>query len=162
MHKVKHALYTHYPKNEDCEQEGSSPIWVNTLYSKKISTHQHIRTSCLIYNTYAPEAGKVLLQKLHNIITLCSNKQFENRVLRKTIGLEGIRQRRKLYNEKLQDLFSPSNILRTMKSRRMRWVRPFHIQAWGRREIHTVFWWGKVKKRNHLVRSRHRWEKILK
>jgi len=30
MHKVQHVLYTHYPMN-DCEQEVSSHIWVNTV-----------------------------------------------------------------------------------------------------------------------------------
>jgi len=42
-----------------------------------------------------------------------------------------------------------------------RWVR-LHIKVRSRRGMHTVFRWGKVKKRDHLVRYRHRWEKILK
>jgi hypothetical protein len=44
--------------NDDCEQEGSSHIWVKTGYSKKMSTHQQRWTSFLIYNTlyYAPYA----------------------------------------------------------------------------------------------------------
>jgi hypothetical protein len=37
--------------NDDCEQEGSSHISVNTVYSKKMATHQQRRTSFLIYNT---------------------------------------------------------------------------------------------------------------
>jgi len=56
MHKVQHALYTHHPMNNDCEQEESSHIWANTVYSKKMSTHQQRWTSFLIYNTYAPYA----------------------------------------------------------------------------------------------------------
>ena len=50
---------------------------------------------------------------------------FENRVLRrifgpKTDGVTG--ERRKLHNEKLNDLYSAPNIVRVIKSRRMRWA----------------------------------------
>jgi hypothetical protein len=41
-------LCTHYPKNDDCEQEGSSHIWVNTIYGKTQMD--------FIYNTYTPYA----------------------------------------------------------------------------------------------------------
>jgi hypothetical protein len=50
---------------------------------------------------------------------------FENRVLRIIFGLEtdevtgGLR---KLHNEKLHSLYSSPNIIRMIKSRRMRWA----------------------------------------
>jgi len=42
--------------NDDCGKVVSSHIWINTVYSKKMSTRQQRWTSFLIYNTHAPYA----------------------------------------------------------------------------------------------------------
>ena len=50
---------------------------------------------------------------------------FENRVLRKIFGPKGDEVReewRKLHNKKLNNLYSLPNIVRVIKSRRMRWA----------------------------------------
>jgi hypothetical protein len=50
---------------------------------------------------------------------------FENRVLRRIFGPETeevIGGCRKLHNEELHNLYSSPNIIRMMKSRRMRWA----------------------------------------
>ena len=50
---------------------------------------------------------------------------FENRVLRGTFGAkrDGVRgEWGKLHNEELNDLYFSTNIVRLIKSRRMRWV----------------------------------------
>jgi hypothetical protein len=66
---------------------------------------------------------------------------FENGVLRRIFGPkrdEVTRQWRKIRNRELKDLFSSSNILRVIKSRRMRWAG--HVARMGRREAYTGVW----------------------
>jgi len=51
-------------------------------------------------------------------------REFGNRVLRRIFGPkrnEVTGERRKLHNEELNDLYCSPNIVRVMKSRRMRW-----------------------------------------
>ena len=57
---------------------------------------------------------------------------FENRVLRRVFGSkmdEVTGERRKLHNDELSDLYSLPNIVRVVKSRRMRWAR--HVARMG-------------------------------
>jgi hypothetical protein len=59
-------------------------------------------------------------------------------------------KRRLLHNEELSDLYSSSNIIRVIKTRRMRWV--VHVARMGERrgEVYTGFWWGNLRERDHL------------
>ena len=65
---------------------------------------------------------------------------FENRVLRRIFGPkrdEVKREWRKLHNEELNDLYFSPNIIRVIKSRRMRWA--VHVAHMGeRRDIYRV------------------------
>jgi hypothetical protein len=66
---------------------------------------------------------------------------FENRVLRRILGPkrdEVTREWRRLHNEELNDLYSSPNIIRVIKSRRMRWAG--HVALWGKSEVHTGIW----------------------
>jgi hypothetical protein len=59
---------------------------------------------------------------------------FESRVLRRIFGSkrdEVTGERRKLYNEKLNDLYSSPNIFRLIKSRKMTWAG--HVARMGER-----------------------------
>jgi hypothetical protein len=76
---------------------------------------------------------------------------FENRVLRRIFGPkrdEVTGEWRKLHNEELHDLYSSPDIIRQVKSRRMRWVR--HVACMGKeRKVYKVSV-GKPKGKDHL------------
>jgi hypothetical protein len=64
---------------------------------------------------------------------------FENTVLRKIFGTkrdEVIGEWRILHNEKLYDVYSSSNIIRMIKSRRMKWAG--HVICIDRRGVYMV------------------------
>ena len=71
------------------------------------------------------------------------------------------REWRKLHNEELSDLYSLPNIVRVVKSRRMRWGGG-HVARMGEgRGVHRVLV-GKPEGRRPLGRPRLRWEDNIK
>ena len=80
---------------------------------------------------------------------------FENRVLRRVFGPkrdEVTREWRKLHIEELSDLYSLSNIVWVVKSRRMRWVG--HVARMGEGiGVHRVLM-GKPEGKRPLGRPR--------
>jgi hypothetical protein len=76
---------------------------------------------------------------------------FDTRVLKKIFGTkrdEVTREWRKLHNKELNDLYCSPNIVRVIKSRRMKWAG--HVACIGREEVYTGFWWGNLRERDHL------------
>jgi hypothetical protein len=88
---------------------------------------------------------------------------FENRVLWKVFGPkrgEVTGEWRKLHNEELNDLYPLPNIVRVVKSRRMRWAG--HVARMGEdRGVHRVLV-GKPEGERTLGRPRRRWEDNIK
>jgi len=88
---------------------------------------------------------------------------FENRVLRKVFGPkrdEVTEEWRKLHNEELNDRYSLPNIVRVVKSRRMRGAG--HVARMGEdRGVHRVLV-GKPEGKRPLGRPRRRWEDNIK
>jgi hypothetical protein len=67
---------------------------------------------------------------------------------------------RKFHNEELHDLYSSPNIVRVMKSRRMRWAG--HVARMGEgRGVHRVLV-GNPEGKRPLGRPRRRWEDNIK
>jgi hypothetical protein len=90
-------------------------------------------------------------------------RAFENRVLTRVFGpkrVEVTGEWRKLHNEELNDLYSLPNIVRVVKSRRMRWAG--HVAHMGEDSgVHRVLV-GRPEGKKPLGRPRLRWEENIK
>jgi hypothetical protein len=84
---------------------------------------------------------------------------FENRVLRRLFGPkrdEVTGEWRKLHNEELHNFYSSPDIIRQIKSRRMRWAG--HVACMGEdRKVYKVLV-GNSERKRPLGRPRRRWE----
>jgi hypothetical protein len=88
---------------------------------------------------------------------------FENRVLRRKFGPnrdEGTVEWRKLQNAELSELYSSPNIIRVIKSRRMRWAVPVARMGESRGAYMVLV--GKSEGKRPLGRPRCRWEDNVK
>jgi hypothetical protein len=84
----------------------------------------------------------------------CRLRVFENRVLRRIFGPKGDEvtgEWRRLHNEELYALYSSPNIIRVIKSRRLRWA--VHVARVGKTRGY---------RRRPPERPRHRWEGDIK
>ena len=72
----------------------------------------------------------------------------------------GNREKKKLHNEEHRDLYSLPNIVRVVKSRRMRWAGHVARMREGR-GVHRVLV-GKSEGKSPLERPRRRWEDNIK
>ena len=75
---------------------------------------------------------------------------FENMVLRRIFGPrrhEVTGEWRRLHNEELNDLYLSPNIVRVIKSRRMRWAG--HVARMGEERECIGSWWGNRREGDH-------------
>jgi hypothetical protein len=89
---------------------------------------------------YVCETWFLTLREEHRL------RMFENRVLRRIFGPkrdEGMGEWRKLHNGEFHNLYSSADIIRQIKSRRMRWAG--HVACMGEgRNVYKVLEGGKV------------------
>jgi hypothetical protein len=87
---------------------------------------------------------------------------FENRVLRRILGpkREEDGSWRKLHNDELHNPYSSTNIIRVIKSRRMRWAGHVARMEEGR-DVYRVLI-GRPKGKRPLGRPGRRWEDNVK
>jgi len=128
----------------------------NLLSSSLLSKNLKIkiyRTIILPVVLYGCETWSLTLREERRL------RVFENRVLRRIFEPkrdEVTGEWRKLHNEDLNNLYSSPNILRVIKSRRMRWAG--HVARMGEgRGVYRILV-GKPEGRRPLGRPRRRWE----
>jgi hypothetical protein len=92
---------------------------------------------------YGCETWSLVLREEHRL------RVFENRVLRRIFGpkRKDDGSWRKLHNDEIHGLYSSPNIVRVIKSRRMRWTG--HVACIGEGEMFTGLWLGGPKSRDH-------------
>ena len=101
----------------------------SSLLSKTLKIKMY-RTIILPVILYGCETWSLTLREEHRLWV------FENRVLRRVFGPkrdEVTGEWRKLHNEELRDLYSLPNIVRVVKSRRLRSAG--HVARMGREEV---------------------------
>ena len=75
---------------------------------------------------------------------------FENMAMRRIFGPrrdEVPGEWRRLHNEELNNLNSSPNIVRVIKSRRMRWAE--HVERMGKERGRIGSWWGNRRERDY-------------
>jgi hypothetical protein len=106
---------------------------------------------------YGCETWSLTLREEHRL------RVFEKRLLRRVVGPQGdevTAEWRKLHNEELNDLYSLPNIVRVVKSRRMRWT--WHVaRMWEEGGVHRLLV-GKPEEKRPLGTPRCRWKDDIK
>ncbi|KAJ4443283.1 hypothetical protein ANN_04951 [Periplaneta americana] len=106
---------------------------------------------------YGCETWTITLREEHRL------RVFENKMLRKIFGAkrdEVTREWRKLHNTELHALYSSPDIIRNIKSRRLRWAE--HVARMGEsRNAYRVLV-GRPEGKRPLGRPRRRWEDNIK
>jgi hypothetical protein len=131
----------------------------NLLSSRLISRNLKIKiykTVILPVMLYVCETWSLTSREEHRL------RVFENRVLRRTFGPKREEDRSwiKLHDDELPCLYSSPNIVRVIKSRRMRWTG--HVAQMGEgRGVHKVLV-GRAESKRPLGGPRRRWEDNIK
>jgi hypothetical protein len=128
----------------------------SSLLSKNVKIKIY-RTITLPVVLYGCESRSLTLREE------CRLRVFENKVLRRIFRPkrdEVTGEWRRLHNKELHALYSSPNIIRVIKSRRLRWAE--HVARMGERRGAYRVLVGKPEGRRPLGRPRRRWEDNIK
>jgi hypothetical protein len=106
---------------------------------------------------YGCETWSVTLREEHRLRVL------ENKLLKRIFGPERDEiagEWRRIHNEELNDQYSSPNIIRVIKSRRIRWAEHVARMGEGRGAYNILV--GRPERRRPLGRPRRRWEDNIK
>jgi hypothetical protein len=133
-------------------------------YMRKILAFEYIGFRVTIFRTiilpvvlYGCETWSLALREERRF------RVFENRVLRRTFGRKRdqvIKKLRRLRNKELYALYSSPNIIRVIKSRRLRWVG--HVARMGERRGAYRVLVGEPEERGPLRRRGRGWVDNIK
>jgi hypothetical protein len=118
------------------------------LLSKNIKVRRH-KTIILPVVLHGYDTWFLTLREEHSL------GLYENRVLKRIFGPKRDEDRgrwRKLHNEKLHNLYSSANIMRVIKSRRMRWAG--HVARIGEKRNAYRTLVGKAEGKRPMGRTR--------
>jgi hypothetical protein len=127
-------------------------LLLSRLLSRNVKVKIY-KTIILPFVSYGCETWSLTLREEHRL------RVFENRVLRRIFGPkrdEVMGEWRKLHSEELHNLYSSPDIIRQVKSRRMRWAG--HVARMGEERIVYKVLVGKPEGKRPLGRPRCRWE----
>ena len=131
---------------------------VRSLFQSEFSTDCDLLLPLSISSVvFLKSSSSLTLREKHRL------RVFENRALRRIFGprRDGVTgEWRKLHSEELNDLYSSPNIVRVIKSGRMRWAGHVARMEVGR-VVHKVLV-GKPEGKRPLGRPRRRWEDNIK
>jgi hypothetical protein len=150
MHNDKYTALYFRPVNAKEKANSATNLkhsfvasWVEDMKTKQDTVYANQclwETSCL----YECETWSLTLREEHRL------RVFEKRVLRRIFGPKRdkmTREWRKLHNEELHNLYSSPDIIRQVKSRRMRWAG--HVARVGEeRKVYKVLV-GKSEGKDH-------------
>ncbi|KAJ4438112.1 hypothetical protein ANN_14051 [Periplaneta americana] len=126
----------------------------SSLLSKNLKVRIY-KTVILPVVLYGCETWTLTLREEHRL------RVFENKVLRKIFGAkrdEVTGEWRKLHNTELHALYSSPDIIRNIKSRRLRWAG--HVACMGESRNAYIVLVGRPEGKRPLGRPRRRWEDI--
>ncbi|KAJ4448734.1 hypothetical protein ANN_00125 [Periplaneta americana] len=131
-------------------------LFSSSLLSKNLKVRIY-KTVILPVVLYGCETWTLTLREEHRL------RVFENKALRKIFGAkrdEVTGEWRKLHNAELHALYSSPDIIRNIKSRRLRWAG--HVARMGESRNAYRLLVGRPEEKRPLGRPRRRWEDNIK
>ncbi|KAJ4438440.1 hypothetical protein ANN_14385 [Periplaneta americana] len=142
----------------ECHQSAEVHLEKKSIYEPTVNyfklKYALIHVEVLLYGC---ETWTLTLREEHRF------RVFENKVLRKIFGAkrdEVTGEWRKLHNTELHALYSSPDIIRNIKSRRLRWAGPVARMSESRNAYRVLV--GRPEGKRPLGRPRRRWEDNIK